>query len=95
MVTVDTKDTLASLVVLESWDRLGASLRRGVAAQVPKGGTHMQRPDKETVGTVIPNPHRGQPVLATSRSWLWGTPLPLHFLSSFCWKIFFIFSIGP
>lgn len=49
MVTVDTKDTLASLVVLESWDRLGASLRRGVAVQVPKGGTYMQRPDQKTV----------------------------------------------
>lgn len=46
----------------------------------------MQRPDQETVETVIPNPHR---VLAM------GVLLPLHLLSSPYWKIFFNFSIGP
>lgn len=45
MATMDTRDTLASLVVLESWNRLGASLRRRVVTQVPKGGTHIYQPD--------------------------------------------------
>lgn len=94
MVTMDTEDTLASLMVLESWDKLGASLRRAVAVQVPKGGTYMQGPDQVTVETVNPNPHRCPPVLAASGPG-YGVLLPLHFLSSLYWTIFCIFSIGP